>query len=334
MSPASRLSRLMPLLRGGLLAALCLALLTQCARRPVELNPPADAQRKIVLIAKSGSGDYWNTIKMGAEAAAREWDVNLVFDGPADEGDVAGQIALVRKYLAYGMDGLVLAASDYKALADAVGQAARKGVPVVTIDSEVDSDAVRSFIGIDNYEAGRIAARKIRELTKGKGDVLIVSSYRGARNSELREKGIRDELRSDPAMWVAGAAYCGSGPELCGRQTRALLDQYPAAGGILALNAAAAAGAAEEVKRAGRADAVKIVAFENTQAELEWLQEGVIQATLVQNPFNMGYLGVKTAVQAIEHGKVPARIDTGTKVIDAENMFWLDNQKLLFPFIQ
>jgi ribose transport system substrate-binding protein len=92
--------------------------------------------------------------------------------------------------------------------------------------------------------------------------------------------------------------------------------------------------AAEQIREMGLSGEVKLVGFDNSPEELEWLQEGVIQATVIQNPFSIGYLGVKTAAEAADRQHVEKRIDTGTKVIDAVNMFWSDNQKMLFPFVQ
>ncbi|BBI35323.1 substrate-binding domain-containing protein [Cohnella abietis] len=319
--------------------ALCTALLfimlmlNSCGRGG-EIHSIPDKQKEIVLIVKSKEGEFWNTVKMGAEAAAKEFNIKLIFDGSTDETDEQTQIDLVNKYLAYGTDGLILAANDYKKLAGVVAKADKMGVPVITIESEVDAPEVRSFIGIDNYEAGRQAALKMKELTGSQGRFIILNYVKGSRNAERREQGIRDEWASIPDMHIVESVYCNSDSYNCGRLTNEMLRKYSGIDGILALNAVASIGAAEQLQSLGRAGIVKLVAFDNTPEELEWLQEGVIQATVIQNPFSMGYLGVKTAVEAMSRQKVDKKIDTGTKVIDAVNMFWSDNQKMLFPFVQ
>lgn len=315
-------------------SVLALALLLSACNRQVELQPAADSQKQIVLIVKSKNGDYWNTLAMGAEAAAKEFGVTLTFDGPQSEDAVDGQKELVRQYLAYGTDALILAANDYDKLAPDVDAASRKGVPVITVDSEVNSSKAASFIGIDNFDAGRKAAGKMRELAGDHGRFVILTSYQGVRNVQQRERGIRDEWAATPGMEVADTVYCGSDVNTCSDRTRDILSGPEPIDGLLTLSAAASVGAAQEIQRLGLSGKVKLVAFENSQEELEWLQEGVIQATLVQNPFAMGYLSVKTALSAIEGQKVDKRIVTDTKIIDSESMFWSDNQKLLFPFVQ
>lgn len=313
---------------------IALALILSSCSREVEIQTAPDAQKHIVLIVKSKNGDYWNTLKMGAEAAAKEFGVNLTFDGPESEDDAAGQEELVRQYLAYGMDALILSANDYDKLADTVDAVSHKGVPVVTVDSEVNSPKVTSFIGIDNYEAGRKAAVKLKDLVGDRGRFAILTSYQGVRNTQQREKGVRDEWADKAGLNVEQTAYCGSDVKTCSVRTREILQGTMPIDGLLTLSAAASVGAAEEIRRLGLSGKVKLVAFENSQEELEWLQEGVIQATLVQNPFTMGYLSVKTALAAIDGQKVDERIVTETKIIDSESMFWSDNQKMLFPFVQ
>ncbi|CAM3646763.1 substrate-binding domain-containing protein [Cohnella lubricantis] len=317
-----------------LMAALALMLALGGCSRQVEIQQASGSQKQIVLIVKSKNGDYWNTLAMGAEAAAKEFGVKLTFDGPESEDEVRGQQELVRQYLAYGMDALILSANDYDQLAPYVDAASRKGVPVIGVDSEVNSDSVSSLIGIDNYEAGREAAGKMKELAGDRGRFIILTSYQGVRNVLQRERGIRDEWSGTPEMEVAETVYCGSDIETCSDRTREALSGSEPVDGLITLSAAASVGAAKEIQRQGLSGEVKLVAFENSQEELEWLQEGVIQATLVQNPFAMGYLSVKTALSAMEGEKVEKRIVTETKIIDSESMFWSDNQKLLFPFVQ
>jgi ribose transport system substrate-binding protein len=312
--------------------AAAVLMLVSCSRQG-EIRSAADTQKEIVLIAKSET-EFWSTVKMGAEAAAKEFNVKLTYEAPKQESDVRGQIDRVNQYLAYGVDGIVIAAIDYERLADSVVKADNRGIPVIAIESEIHSDKVRSFVGIDNYEAGRQAARKMKELAGNKGRFLILGDAEGSRNAEQRMRGILDEWARNPDMTVAKTAACGAIPSQCEEAAMELLAQEGKINGILALHSSAAAGAAEQIQKMGKLGQIKIVGFDNSPEELEWLQEGAIQATVVQNPFSIGYLGVKTAVEALEGKSVLKRIDTGTKLVDAESMFWSDNQKMLFPFVQ
>ncbi|QHW32207.1 substrate-binding domain-containing protein [Paenibacillus rhizovicinus] len=315
---------------------IALPLATSCARTK-ELQSSSSADRRsVALIVKDRSGEFWTTVRLGAEAAAKEFNIDLKFDGTDSDSDWEAQAALTERYVAYGANAVVLAAADYEKLAGTVEAVERRGVQVVAIESEIHSSKTRSFIGIDNYEAGRQAARKMIELAGNQAGLHVIGDVRGNRNAMQRVKGITDEAAA-AGMKITDTVYCASTTNACKADIQKLLKRVTNEGqaeGILALNAATSSEAARQLDQMGLAGRVKLVGFDNAEEELEWLQEGVIQATVIQNPFSMGYLGVKTAVQAMDHQQVNRRIDTGTKVIDAENMFWSDNQKMLFPFVQ
>ncbi|MFE5321252.1 substrate-binding domain-containing protein [Paenibacillus sp. NPDC056579] len=290
--------------------------------------------RNVTLLLKTGTGDYWKTVKMGAEAAAKEFSVNLKVAAPEYEGDAEGQIQLIEQAVRDGMDALVLAANDYAGLGKTVDDVAARRIPVISIDSEVASTRVRSFIGINNFEAGQKAGNKLIELTGEQGRIAIMGLGAVVKNAEQREQGLRDAISKHPGVHVLRTEYCSADLKRCGELTNKLLQENAEIDGIVALDAVASIGVAAAAERMGLSGKVKIVTFDSTPEDIEFLQEGVIQATIIQNPFSMGYLGVKHAVDAMNGKKVPEFVDTGTKVIDQENMFWSDNQKLLFPFVQ
>jgi ribose transport system substrate-binding protein len=293
-----------------------------------------DKKRNIALIVKMMHGDYWDVIRMGAEAAAKEFDVNVVYNAPEFEEDADVQAELINQSLKYGIDAIILASSDYKRLAEAVERAHRLNVPVVTIDSEVDSPYVKTFIGTDNYEAGELAGERLVRLVGQKGRIGIMSFVKGARNAEQREQGLRAALAKYPHMQIVETDYCLSDPKLAAELTNKMIQKFGTLDAIVALNATAANGTAEEIQKLGLGGKVKIVAFDSTPEEMEYMQDGVIQATLVQNPFSMGYLGVKYALDVLDNKSVPQHIYTVTALIDSNTMFTPENQKLLLPFVK
>lgn len=296
--------------------------------------PLAEKKKVITVVLKMNNGEYWNTVKLGAEVAAKEFNVNLSFKSPADEDDVKGQIALVEQMLEDGTDGLVLAASDYMGLAKVTDQVGSQHIPVISIDSEVGSTKVRSFIGANNYNAGRTAGAKLIELTGQTGSIGVISFVQGARNADQREEGLLDYIAQFPGIVVADKQYSFSNEQLARELTRKMLLAHPDLKGIVALNAIASMGVASEIEEMGLTGKVKVIAFDSTPEVLEQLQEGIVQATIIQNPYSMGYLGVKYMVEALNGNVIPERVDTGSKVIVLDNMFWKDNQKQLFPFVQ
>lgn len=296
--------------------------------------PLPEKKKVITVVLKMNHGEYWNTVRLGAEVAAKEFNVNLSFKSPADEDDVKGQIALVEQMLEDGTDGLVLAASDYMGLARVIDQVGNSHIPVISIDSEVGSTKVLSFIGANNYDAGRTAGAKLIELTGQTGSIGVMSFVQGARNADQREEGLLDYIAQFPGIVLAEKQYSFSNEQLARQLTRQMLLAHPDLKGIVALNAVASMGVASEIEAMGLTGKVKVIAFDSTPEVLEQLQEGIVQATIIQNPYSMGYLGVKYMVEALNGDVIPERIDTGSKVIVLDNMFWKDNQKQLFPFVQ
>ncbi|MDF2595633.1 MAG: LacI family transcriptional regulator [Clostridia bacterium] len=295
---------------------------------------PIEKKKSIALIVKMKYGDYWKTVKMGAEVAAKEFDVDLMFYAPDNEEDIEGQIQLVNNTIKTGMNAIVLASSNYERLGVAVDLVEGHGIPVIAIDSEVNSTKIKSFIGTDNYNAGKEAGKKLIDLLGPKGNIAVMSFVSGASNAELREKGLFEVVSEYPEIKVAARVYCNSDVDLARSLTQQIVASNSDLDCIIALNAISSIGVARAVKEMNLENQIKVITFDSTPEELDLLQDGVIRATIIQNPFSMGYLGIKYAVETLDGKNIPQRIDTGTKIIDLNNMFTPENQKILFPFVK
>ena len=319
-----------------LLTTFMLVLISACEREDyVSLSAPE--KPTIGVVVKMKEGDYWNTVRMGAEAAAKEFNVNLNFVAPDSESDITAQAELADQVIKLGADALVLAASDYMALGQVVDQASYRQVPVISIDSEVGSTKVKGFVGSNPYVMGRTAGQKWAELTEGRGKVAVLNFVKGASNAEKREEGLLDFLAQYPHIEVSEILYTNSDTDLAERMTRELLEReesWKRVDGIISLNAATSLGVARAVAAIQPEHPFTVVAIDSTPELMGYVQDGWIQAAVVQNPFAMGYLGVRYAVEAMEGEPVPERVETDIKVVDLGNMFRLENQKLLFPFVK
>ncbi len=291
------------------------------------------ANEPIQIILKSNVGpamDFWNVVKQGIMEASREFGIDVEISGPRQEKEINRQINIMESIIAKKPPLIILAANDYTALSDSVEKAAGQGVPVIMIDSGVDSAVPVSFIATDNVEAGRRAGREMMRLIgeNPRKKIAIVSHIRETATAIDREKGVRDEL--DPSL-VIGTWFCDVEKEKAYRITKELLldDEL---GGIVALNEESALGVAWAIEEENAKDRVSLVAFDNAQREMSYLEEGVIKATVVQRPYNMGYLSVRTAYRYLKGEDVISFQDTGSVLITGENMFEREYQELLFPF--
>ncbi|WP_246073009.1 substrate-binding domain-containing protein [Paenibacillus dokdonensis] len=290
--------------------------------------------KNVDMIVKMNHGDFWKTVKMGAEVAAKEYNVNLTFKAPQNESDIDEQIRLVDESIKNNADAIILSASDYMRLAQVTDRAAYYKIPVISMDSEVASARITTFVGTNNYEAGQKAAERLIKLTGPESRIGVMNFVRGAKNADEREEGFMDYVARFPGVEVVDIEYCESDEQIARQLTRKMMKEHPDISGIVALNEVASIGTAEEIQELGFGGKVKIITFDSPAKVMELLQEGIVQGTVIQNPFNNGYLAVQYAVQVMEGIEVKEREDTKSRLIDLDNMLRPDNQKLLFPFVK
>ncbi|GMV92161.1 MAG: hypothetical protein AMXMBFR82_19390 [Candidatus Hydrogenedentota bacterium] len=290
-----------------------------------------DAKLSFAVIPKGLSHEFWLTVKKGAETAGEELGVEIIWIGPEKETDVIKQINIVEDMIGRGVDAIVMAACDQDALVEVIQRADTKGIPVVTIDSGVNSDVPVSFVATDNIAGAEAAARELARLIGEEGSVGLIPFVKGAATSELREEGFKKGIAAFPNITIADTQHCQSDVNKAMNVTEDMLTAYPDMKGLFATNEPAAIGAAQAVEAAGRGGEFKIVAFDASPNELAALERGTIHALIVQNPFKMGYLGVKTAYDKLQGNPVEARVDTGVEVITQENLNDPEIQKLLHP---
>ncbi len=306
------------------LLVLTLLLLTTCGRQD-------DNRLKILVSPKGLTHNFWMSVKAGADSAGREFDLDIIWKGPALETDISGQIAILEDYINKRVDAIVLAACDARALIQVVEEANRRGIIVITIDSGLESDIPLSFVASDNVRAAKIAADVLVELIGGEGKVACIPFIPGAETSIWRENGFKEGLAQYPDVELVAVQYSQADVATAMAVTENILTAWPGLDGIFAANESGAIGAAQALTARNVQGKVKLVAFDAAPNEIQSLQNGTIQALIVQNPFIMGYLGVKTAVNAINGLAVDKRIDTGIKVVTMENFNDPDIQKTLFP---
>ena len=317
------------LLAAAVLAAVSLTVLYRGSRL---FSPASGAARKVIVIFKTvdyRTTPFWGNVRDGVVSAGEDLDMDVQIRGPAYESDVAGQIDIVRRAIQEKPDAIVLAAADYNLLVPTAREVKRQGIPLVCIDSFINSDDADARIGTDSYEGGQKCAAALMRSVK-EGDLVAVMSYvKGSSTAIDRESGARDYL--DGKVRILDTLYSNADAELAYSQAARLIAETPQLRGIVALNDPTARGAARALDESGKARSIALVGFDNSLLVLRYLERGIIRDTVVQKPFNMGYLGIKAARELIEHHKPPRFINTGSVDISRTNMFQPENQKLLFP---
>ncbi|PZD95451.1 sugar ABC transporter substrate-binding protein [Paenibacillus sambharensis] len=306
-----------------------LAGMSACGLPQLERDEPA--VRQITLIAPVHADELGDAMRLGAEAAAKEFGAELSYAPFKPEEGSAAQLKAAVEALKGGTDALLIDPADSRVLDSAALQAADHGVPVFILNDNRSADGVQASISVDNEEAGRKAGLAMAELLGEKGTVVVLGRQSDDPDLVARELGIVNALNEQPHVSGLIRTSCGEGLGSCRSVARQLLREGQAEG-IIALDAQASLAAAAEAEAADRAGRMKIVTFGNELKQLELLQDGLIHTLIVQNGFSIGYLGVKQAVLHLAGEDIERSTRLDTKVINAGNMFWMDNQKLLFPF--
>lgn len=287
----------------------------------------------IEIVLKSTVGptmDFWTVVDQGIQDAAKEFNVEVEVSGPRFEKEINRQINILNNVINKNPPLIILAATDYVRLVESVQEASLRNIPVITLDSGVDSDLPISFVATDNIEAGEKAGREMKRLLEGhkRQKIAIVSHIAETATAIDREKGVRRAFGNEN---IIGTWFCDVEQDIAYQITEELLKNNEI-GGIIALNEVSSLGVADAVSDNGKKGEVLVVAFDNAVQELSYLEDGTIQATVVQRPYNMGYLSVKAAVDHLNGRTIEPQVDTGSVLINKDNMFERQYQELLFPF--
>ena len=308
---------------------LILALAAACAKGDDKsAGGPGKGTLTIAVVPKGTSHEFWKSIHAGAIQASQELSaagdsVKIIWKGPLREYDRELQVQVVEGFITQGVQGIVLAPLDRRALVRPVEEAKAAGVPTVIIDSGLETDAMVSYVATDNYKGGTLAADRLGEVLKGKGKVLVMRLQEGSQSTEERERGFLERMKSAfPGITIVSSdQYAGPTRETGKSTAENLLNRYGAdLQGIFTSNESATVGMLLALQDMGKAGKVHFVGFDGSQILIDALRAGQLDGLAIQNPMRMGYIGVKTMVAHLRHQPVEKKIDTGVTLVTRENL--------------
>ena len=286
------------------------------------------ADKTLAWIPKSTDSSFWLAIKRGAEKAGAELGYEVLYVGVQDQTNIPGQINLVNDMVTRRIDGILIAATDAKALSPAITKAIEAGVPVITVDSGIDPDTSLAYIATDNLGAAKLAAQKLAELIGGKGKVGDIGITAGSQTGYERENGFLEEMKNYPDIEVLPVQYSGCSPAKALNIATDIHTGNPDLVGFYGACDGSGTGAGQLAKQKGLD--LRIVAFDSSAEEFELFKEGYIDALVLQDPFKMGYDGVYAMDKVLNGQKVePRTVAIPAQVVTKENMSEPAIQKLL-----
>jgi ribose transport system substrate-binding protein len=329
LSPCSSQSRRVFI---GLLGAITVAWM-------IEPLSAADQKPTIPIIVKDTTSFFWQIVLAGARKAGKDLNVNVPELGAQSESDINGQISILENAVSGKPAAIVISPTQFKALGQPIDEAAKK-TKIIGIDSAADSKAFTSFLQTDNVQGGRVAADGLAaaiaaKYGKPEGDVALITSIPGVGSLDQRAKGFKEELAAKyPGLkLVADKVADGMATTALNIMTD-LITANPNLRGVFASNLIMAQGAGQAIAENKVADKIKLIGFDSDTKLVKLLSDGNITGLVVQDPFRMGYEGVKTALAASKGEKVPETVDTGVNLITKENMNTERSQELLSPKVK
>ncbi len=290
---------------------------------------------RIAVIPKSTAHLFWVSVHAGALAAAKKYGAEILWNGPPTESDYSRQIQIVDSMIAQRVDGIAVAAAERKALVGVVERAVASGIPVVVFDSGLDTQSYLSFVSTDNYEGGKLGARKLGELMGGKGDAAIIMHAPGSFSTMDRERGFRDALKAEfPGIRIIAEQF-GMGDRAKARAAAEnILAAQASLGGFFASTEPASAGISLALKARKRNGTVKFVGFDSSDAMMDDLREGTLHATVVQDAFRLGYDPVRILIEKTRGVTPSKQVDLPARVVTEADLDKPEVIELLKPDIQ
>jgi ribose transport system substrate-binding protein len=281
----------------------------------------------IAVIPKGTSHVFWQSIHAGAEKAAQELGIEIIWRGPLREDDRASQISEVEGFITRRVSGIVLAPLDDAALVGPVNDAIRAKIPVVIIDSGLKSDDYISFVATDNRRGGRLAAEGLAKLLPQGGKVVVFRYAEGSASTIDREEGFLEEIAKHPGIEVVSSnQYAGADVEGGYKRAEAMLHKFRRPDGSLGIDGIFSSNESNThamlrvLQDSGWVGKTKVIGFDASDTLVKGLRDGHIDGLTVQDPVKMGYLGVKTMVDHLQGRPVEKRVDTGVQLVTRDRM--------------
>ena len=296
--------------------------------------------KKITVIIKATDSDYWQTLLLGAQAAADEsgGEIVVTTDGPPSETDIDQQVSILENVIATQPDGIVIASTSSDATVPAVEDAMSQGIPVVTVDNKLNTDEYTSFLATDHALAAGMAAEAMVKDWEAKGidpsgkKVIVISSVAGTVVNTARTEGFIKKIKElVPDIKVLETQYADNDISKALSIAENTIASNPDLIGIFGDNNHMGVGIAKALESTGTADSIIAYAFDTDADEIAAMESGILKGLVVQDPFGMGYQGVLAAVAAANGETVQKDVIVDATIVNKDNMNDPEIHKLLYP---
>lgn len=319
-------------------AAMAIPVLAGCGNTGGEQNSTGSSnggsssdKPYIAVIAKGFQHQFWQSVKQGAEQAAKDYNVTITFEGPETEAQVDKQVDMVNNALSKNPEALCIAALDSRALANSLRKAKSSNIPVVGFDSGVESDTVVATAATDNIAAAAAAADKMAEAIGGSGKIGIIVHDQTSTTGQERRDGFVNRIKSEyPNITIVDIQY-GEGDHLKSAEAaKSIINANPDLVGFYGANEGSAIGVVMAVEELNKVGKIKVVGFDSGKKQMDAIKSGTEEGAITQNPVQIGYKAVEAAAKAAKGESVEKQIDTGYEWYDKTNIDSAEIAPLLY----
>jgi ribose transport system substrate-binding protein len=283
------------------------------------------------VISKGFQHQFWQAVKLGSEKAAKDFNVDITFEGPGSESEVDKQIEMLQTALDKKPAAICFAALDSKAAIPLLEKAKAANIPVVGFDSGVDSDIPVATAATDNIAAAAAAADKMAAALGNKGKVAIIAHDQTSRTGIDRVKGFSDQIKNKyPDITIVSTEYGAGDPLKSTEIVKAVIQANPDLAGYFGANEGSMKGVMNGVKETGKEGKIVLIGYDAGKQLKDAIKAGTVLGAISQDPVGIGYKCVEAANKAIKGETVEKVIDTGFKWYDKTNIDAADMQPLLY----
>lgn len=278
--------------------------------------------KKFVLITMDSIDEHWLSVRNGAEDKVKELgNIELIFRAPAGKTDPNEQTRMAEDAINQKADAILLAPSDPAALAPVAAKIKAANIPLILIDSAISTEDYDAFFSTDNEAAGALAGETFAKLVNGRGKIGIVHAQPSSTTAIARGKGFETKIKEiAPAIQIVSVQYSDGDKARALNIATDIMTANPDLVGFFTSNEGSTIGVARAIEDMGKKDSIMLVGFDKSQDTIRALENGTLKATIVQNPYKMGYEGIQTAVDILEGKEVSRLTDTGVNVVTLENI--------------
>lgn len=291
-----------------------------------ELNPEPGSH--IAVVVKDTKSSFWTTVKKGMDQAVKDLNqkmgykgedkIKISFEGPSDETDVESQINIIDAVLSENPTVLCLAAIDMESCGAQLEAAAENDIPVVVLDSGVQSELINTICATDNYALGAEAAKKLAEAIGGQGQIAVMTHVAASQTSRDRETGFTEEIANNyPEIEIVNISHENEETSMT-EMAEAVLKLYPDVKGYFCTNENASNAVLDAVGASEKE--VLVLGVDAGKKQIDAVKKGSEMGTFVQNSYGMGYATIIAAVRADLELENDAFINCGYQWIDGSNI--------------